>query len=464
LTARLLVVDDDAANARLLEVALAAEYYEVRTVTDGADTVASVTAWEPDVILLDVKMPRMNGYQVCQALKADEQTKHIPVIMVTGLKEPADRRHGLACGADEFLTKPIEHQILIARLRGIIRLKRVLDETRARHTTMAALGLGDARAQAAAPAATTPARALVIDDLAARARRLHAILTDAGIETAIIHDAPSQDLDEADHVDLIIISLSLSDADPLRLLARFQSAAATRDTPLLLIAEPEQTATVIAGLNLGASDCVMLPLDDVEFLLRAKNLIRRKRHQDSLRDDVSNALALAVIDPLTKLHNRRYLTSHLERLCADPEHPGFAILMIDVDHFKTINDRFGHAVGDTVLQAIAAILHENLRKSDFISRFGGEEFITIIDALTDERRALAVAEKIRGAIETIRIRPGLHLSVSIGIAMRDCGEEISAACLIDQADQAMYDAKRRGRNTVSLYQPPRNPVRSAAVS
>lgn len=460
LTARLLVVDDDAANARFLEVALAAEYYEVRTITDGADVVAGVADWEPDVILLDVKMPRMNGYEVCQTLKASEHTRHIPVIMVTGLKEPADRRHGLACGADEFLTKPIETEILLARLRGIIRLKRVLDETRARHTTMSALGLGDAREPAAAPT-----RALIIDDLAARARRLQGVLTQAGIETAILLTAPDFNNDEADDVDLIIISLSLSDSDPLRLLARFQSGAATRDTPLLLIAEPEQTGTVINGLNLGASDCVMLPLDDVEFLLRAKNLVRRKRHQDGLRDDVSNALALAVIDPLTKLHNRRYLMRHLERLCANPQNPSFGILMIDVDHFKNINDRFGHAVGDAVLQAIATTLNDNLRKSDFISRFGGEEFITIIGPLSDDRRVAAVAEKIRTAIASIRVRPDLHLSVSIGIAVRASGQEISAADLIDQADQAMYDAKRRGRNTASLFQPLRahdQPIRTAA--
>ncbi len=451
MTARLLVVDDDAAIAKFLEVALAAEYYEVRTVNDGADVIAAVADWEPDVILLDVKMPRMNGYQVCQTLKANEQTRHIPVVMVTGLKEPADRRLGLASGADEFLTKPIEQEILLARLRGIVRLKRVLDETRARHLAMSALGLADI-----CESVVKPTRALIIDDLAARARRLHGALTEEGITTAILDSARTLNADHADNFDLIIISLSLSDSDPLRLLAKFQSDAATRDTPLLLIAEPEQTSTVISGLNLGATDCVMLPLDDVEFLLRAKNLIRRKRHQDSLRNEVSNALTLAVIDPLTKLHNRRYLMRHLERLCTDPENPAFGILMIDVDHFKNINDRFGHAVGDSVLKAIATTLHDNVRQSDFISRFGGEEFITIIGGLSDSLRAEAVAEKIRIAIASIRIRSDLHLSVSIGIVLRDCRQKISAAALIDQADQAMYDAKRRGRNTASLYQASRD--------
>jgi two-component system cell cycle response regulator len=443
-----LVVDDDPATAILLQVALAAEYYEVRTIADGAYVAAAIAEWEPDVILLDVKMPRMNGYEVCETLKADEEARHIPVIMLTGLTEPADRRHGLACGAHEFLTKPIEHNILLARLRGIIRLKRVLDETRARHSTMCALGLDYRREPA-----VTAARVLIIDDLSARARRLRAMLTEAGSKITILETALNCGTDHAEGVDLIIISLSLLEADPLRLVAKFQSDATTRDTPLLLIAEPEQTSLVINGLNLGASDCVMLPLDDVEFMLRAKNLIRRKRYQDGLRDDVSNALALAVIDPLTKLHNRRFLMGHLERLCLDPQNPAFSIMMIDVDHFKHINDRFGHAVGDSVLQAIAASLINNLRKSDFISRFGGEEFIIIFGALGDDRRAEAVAEKIRSEIESLRIRPDLHMTVSIGIAVRDCGQEISATDLIVQADQAMYDAKRRGRNKVSLHEP-----------
>ena len=447
MTARLMVVDDDPANARFLEAALSAEYYEVKTICDAHEAVAGAAAWQPDVILLDVMMPRVNGYEICEQLKSDDSTRHIPVVMVTGLKDPADRRRGLAAGADEFLTKPIEHEILLARLRGIIRLKRVLDEWRARYVTMAALGLGGAR-----DTAMTNGRALIVDDLFIRARRLQALLETSGITTAVVTtDTEACDAVDNEPYDLVILSLSLLSCDPLRLIAKFQSAALTRDTPLLMTAEREQNAAVIAGLNLGAADCMMMPLDEAECLLRVKNLIRRKRHQDALRDDVAQALALAVIDPLTKLYNRRYMMTHLERLCDDPARGRFAVLMIDVDHFKKINAQFGHGIGDKVLEETGKLLYGVLRKSDLISRFGGEEFVTVISGLTDERRAVAVAEKLRMAIAALRILPELRLSVSIGVAIRELDSNISASELIERADKAMYHAKRRGRNVVCLY-------------
>jgi len=447
MTARLMVVDDDPANARFLEAALSAEYYEVKTICEAGQTLSQAAAWQPDVILLDVMMPRVNGYELCEQLKSEDSTRHIPVVMVTGLKDPADRRKGLAAGADEFLTKPIEHEILLARLRGIIRLKRVLDEWRARYVTMAALGLGGARD------ATVPdGRALIVDDLLIRARRLQVLLESAGIATTLAaNDTQACEAAEDENFDLVILSLSLLSCDPLRLIAKFQSSALTRDTPLLMTAEREQTASVIAGLNLGAADCVALPLDEGECLLRVNHLIRRKRHQEALRDDVSQALALAVIDPLTKLYNRRYMMTHLERLCGDRAGARFAVLMIDVDHFKKINDQFGHGIGDKVLEETGKLLYGILRKSDLISRFGGEEFLTIISGLSDERRALAVAEKLRLAIAELRILPELRLSVSIGVAIRELGAEMTAADLIERADKAMYHAKRKGRNVVCLY-------------
>jgi two-component system cell cycle response regulator len=352
MTARLMVVDDDPANARFLEAALSAEYYDVKTICLAHEVLTQAAAWQPDVILLDVMMPRINGYELCEQLKSEDSTRHIPVVMVTGLKDPADRRRGLAAGADEFLTKPIEHEILLARLRGIIRLKRVLDEWRARYVTMAALGLGGAR-----DAAVPNGRALIVDDLLIRAHRLQAVLQTSGITAALVaNDTEAGEAMESEPFDLVILSLSLLSCDPLRLIARFQSSALTRDTPLLMTAEREQNAAVIAGLNLGAADCMMMPLDEAECLLRVKNLIRRKRHQDALRDDVAQALALAVIDPLTKLYNRRYMMTHLERLCEDPARGRFAVLMIDVDHFKKINDEFGHGVGDKVLEETGKLL------------------------------------------------------------------------------------------------------------
>jgi two-component system, cell cycle response regulator len=448
LTARILVVDDVPANVRLLEVRLAAEYYEVKSIRDGRDVLAFADDWQPDVILLDVMMPGLDGYEVCRSLKAKQTTCHIPVIMVTALKEPADRLQGLACGADEFLTKPVEHEILLARLRGIIRLKRLLDEWRARGDTALALGL---TANGLHEAVSEPGRALIVDDLMIRAQRLRDVLSRDGIATVLAEDeSAALAATEVAPFDLIVISLSPMVGDPLRLVAKLRAANMTRDTPLLLVGEPGQRSLVIGGLDLGANDCLMLPLDESEFLLRARNHIRRKHYQDRLRTDVGTALQLAVIDPLTGLYNRRYLIGHLDGLYADAVNQGFAALMIDVDHFKDINDRHGHRIGDCVLQGVSAILRVNLREVDLVARYGGEEFVVIV-AASDENSAVNVAERLRIAIEQALIEPEVRVTVSIGVAAS--ATAFSALSLIEQADSALYEAKRSGRNKVTLRSP-----------
>ncbi|MDD2877947.1 MAG: PleD family two-component system response regulator [Acidiphilium sp.] len=447
MTARVLVVDDVAPNARLLEARLTSEYYEVKTIGKGSEVLATARAWQPDAILLDVMMPDLNGYEVCRLLKSHKATLDIPVIMITGLQKPSERSRGLRCGADEFLTKPVQYELLLARLRGVIRLKHLMDEWRVRGATASALGLHmgepeDITAQSA--------RVLIIEDIAARARQTHDALAAARMHVTTAHDETEVfENIMSGTFDLVLISLSLLDIDPRRLVARCRANAATRNTPVLLIAEPEQRDLMISALDLGANDCLVLPLDADELVLRANNQIRHKRYDDSLRNDVGSALQLAVIDPLTGLYNRRYLSSHLDRLCEATSNPSFALLIIDIDHFKDINDQFGHTMGDKVLQGIADILRRKLRGSDLIARFGGEEFIVIISALSDKERATAVTEKLRSAIANLRVDPSVQVTASIGLTI-SC-VPTPAATLIEQADAALYEAKRAGRNRVMLY-------------
>jgi two-component system, cell cycle response regulator len=445
LTARLLVVDDVPANARLLEARLNAEYYDVRTVCNAREVQTIAEEWQPDAILLDVVMPDMDGYEVCRLLKSQNATAHIPVVMVSALMEQPDRQRGLRDGADEFLSKPIEHKILLARLRGIIRLKRLLDEWRARGTTAASLGLMNQPH----PAGLDASSVLIIDDLSIRALHMRDMLAQTGITSVLVqHDNAALPATESGTFDLIVLSLSLMSSDPLRLIARLRAAAATRDTPLLLIAASDQRDVLISGLDLGANDCLMLPLDESEFVLRVKNHIQRKLYQDRLRHEVGTALELAVIDPLTQLFNRRYMTRHLEQLCADPASPPFAVLMLDVDYFKAINDCYGHGTGDKVLRGVADTLRRHLRELDMTCRYGGEEFVVVAGGIAHDQQAMDLAEKLRGVIEQMRIQPKLSATVSIGVTLSG---NSSALTLIEHADRALYQAKRRGRNTVSLY-------------
>jgi two-component system cell cycle response regulator len=135
MTARILIIDDVPANTRLLEAKLSAEYYQVASGRDGFEALRLAREWQPDLILLDVMMPGMDGFECCRHLKESAATLHIPVVMVTALGEPSERLRGLEAGADDFLTKPVEYDTLMARVRSLVRLKRLLDEWRAGRST-----------------------------------------------------------------------------------------------------------------------------------------------------------------------------------------------------------------------------------------------------------------------------------------------------------------------------------------
>jgi two-component system cell cycle response regulator len=452
MTARILVVDDVPSNLRLLEAKLTADYYQVATAPDGFAALREAVAWQPDLILLDVMMPGMDGYETCRRLKHDPATQHIPVVMVTALGEPEERVAGLEAGADDFLTKPVEFDTLMARVSSLVRLKRLLDEWRARGDTARALGLS-------ADAETIPsiagARALVVDDWDHGAARVQGALGKDGVIVARARDeVEAMQLCNSLPFDLIVLNLSIASNDPLRFAARLRAADETHQIPLLLIAEPDQRDRVLRGFALGANDWLLQPLDENELRARARNQIRRKYYQDRLRADLGHALEMALTDPLTGLYNQRYLARHLAGLLAPPAPRALAVLMIDVDHFKQINDRFGHPAGDRALKLIADTLRARTRVFDTVARYGGEEFVVVMPG-SDEAEARAVAERLRVAVEEIAFEPeprlAHRLGVSIGIACRPAGAEgVSADSLVNAADRALYLAKQAGRNRVVM--------------
>jgi two-component system, cell cycle response regulator len=452
MTARILIVDDVPANTRLLEARLAAEYYQVKSSSDGFDATSVARMWQPDLILLDVMMPGMDGFECCRRLKDDQATLHIPVIMVTALGELDERLRGLEAGADDFLTKPVDYDTLIARVRGLVRLKRLLDEWRARGDTARALGLTADRALIPSIAG---ARALVVDDWDQSAQNIQDALAEEGVIPAYARSAADAiRLTAHINFDLLVVNLSLADEDPLQLVSALRAADTTHETPLLLVAENGEKDRILRGFELGANDWLIQPLDSHELRARARNQIRRKFYQDRLRSDLGTALELALTDPLTGLYNQRYLRRHLSGLMESGQGRQLAVLMVDVDYFKSVNDRFGHASGDRALRLIADSLRGNTRVFDSVARYGGEEFVVVMPG-TGPTEASAAAERLRSAVEQIEfIAPDaarVPLTISIGVACTPvavCAPEL----LLQAADMALYDAKRNGRNRVELSQ------------
>ena len=449
MSARILVVDDIEANVRLLEAKLTAEYYDVITAYDGPTARAVAAAEKPDIVLLDVMMPGMDGFQVCRRLKDDPETRHVPVVLVTALDGRADRIAGLEAGADEFLTKPIDDVMLFARVRSLTRLKAVIDELRVREASGRRIGV---IAGAASRLGGTGGRVLIVDDHERQAQR---VASELSIEhRPVIETEPEKALMSArGPVDLVIVNATARSFDGLRFCAQLRSDEASRHLPILAIVDFDERPRLMKALDIGVNDLLAKPIDPQELSARARTQIRRKRYTDYLRDNLDHSLELAVTDQLTGLHNRRYMTGQLEALVNRANHGGepVSLLLIDIDHFKRVNDGYGHDVGDEVLREFAVRLASNVRAIDLPCRHGGEEFVVVMPGarLEDAER---VAERIRLHVagSPFRVAGGTELltaTISIGVAATH-GSADHPEALIKRADEALYEAKNTGRNRV----------------
>lgn len=451
MTARVLVVDDILPNVKLLEARLSAEYFDVISATNGSEAIEIAREGRCDVILLDVMMPGMDGFEVCRRLKSDPLTMHVPVVIVTALDQPADRLRGLTAGADDFLTKPVDEISLIARVRSLSRLKVMLDELRARVMTSATLGLKDAGVMGEEGGAN--GRLLIVEDrsglaelLVAALRDMHSVEVEADAQAALIRLAEGE-------YDLAVVGLDLAGFDALRLCSQLRSLERTRALPILLAAEPEGRARILRALDLGINDYLLRPIDRNELVARVRTQLRRKRYADALRENMQHALELAVVDALTGLNNRRFLESHLASALDRAAHVGrpLSLMLVDVDHFKSVNDTYGHDVGDEVLRTLAQRIRRVVRSADLVCRLGGEEFVIVMSD-TPLTVATRIAERVRVSVQSSPFKIGaaagfLSVTVSIGLAERGAGANPDA--LMRRADKALYDSKAAGRNRVT---------------
>jgi two-component system cell cycle response regulator len=452
MTARILIVDDVPANLKLMEARLLAEYFEVVTAENGPEALEICECGRVDVVLLDVMMPGMDGFEVCRRLKADMGTSHIPVIMVTALDQVADRIRGLEAGADDFLTKPVSDLQLMTRVKSLVRLKMLTDELRLRASTTRNIGIEELLDRTKRLDEVAP-KVLLIDGRASSSERVDRMLR--GFADLCVAVDPQNGLFQAAEGDFecIIVASGFADYDPLRLCSQLRSLDGTRLLPLILIAEHGEEERIIRALELGVNDYLMRPIDQQELLARLRTQVRRKRYNDELRASLTQTIEMAVTDGLTGLHNRRYLDSHLHTLFdrAMARRRPLSLMITDIDRFKVINDTYGHDGGDDVLREFAARLRQNVRGMDLACRYGGEEFVVVMPD-TSADVAGKVAERIRTQIEQTPFAltsAGLAIPVTVSVGVSSLklpGDTVEG--LMKRADLALYEAKSGGRNRV----------------
>lgn len=444
----ILVVDDIETNIKLLTAKLLKEYYTVLTANSGKEALAILKKEKIDIILLDVMMPEMDGFEVCKIIKTNSETTHIPVVMVTALSDIDDRVKGLEAGADEFLTKPINDTALFVRLKSLSRMKSLIDELKLRNSTNALLGVTNIEMHDT----FADKKILLINDDVVQAKNIKQMLLKITQNVKVISNSDELDIINEYTPDLVIISSTLENEDPLRISVILRGKAEISGVVIILQIDEDGMPLVVKGIELGINDYFVYPIEESELLARIRTQLRRKQYQDNLRNDLKQSVNLAAKDGLTGLFNRRYFDIHLKQMIekANKESIKLYLLMCDIDNFKHVNDTYGHQAGDKVLTIVSRILKNTLRVTDLMARFGGEEF-TILLTDIDISKAIETAERVRVKIEYMdfpiedQIEP-LKKTISIGVT--EYKKEESIESFIERADKAMYEAKTTGKNKV----------------
>lgn len=452
MTARILVVDEAPSTARALETGLLADHFSVMTAGDAGEAVGLCEAGAVDVVLLDARSDP-DGVELCRQLKTGAATMHIPVVLMTAAGETADRVHGLAAGADDFLTKPADVLQLVTRVRSLARLKALTDTLRLRAPIGRPAGAWLSAAIRHRPGSALPKILLIGEDAAASARIAAMLENRFAVD---LEDDPQRGFfraAEGEH-DCVLVATAMASYDPLRLCGQLRALDRTRALPVLVIVGEGEEALVKQALNLAVSDYVEEPVEENELIARLNTQLRRRRYNDLLRASAGDVAQTAVTDPLTGLFNRRHLDNQLQALidrAVNRKRP-LSLMMADIDGLRQINERWGREGGDQVLRAFADRLRKNIRGIDLLCRFGGEEFVIVMPE-TEPATARLVAERVRTMVadEPFAVGGGIDavpVTISLGVAALQ-GEEDTEANLLKRADLALCEAKSGGRNRVA---------------
>ena len=478
-TPLILVVDDEPDILSLNRLILEREGWQVITAGDGVDAIQKAIDRSPDLIVLDVMMPRMNGYQVCRLLKSDLLTAEIPIIICTVRSLESEKLYAYTSGADHYLTKPFDPPELVRLVRS----------TLAEHTSVPVRELAGpvTRHPTSTDSILSDVNRLldrrlmeltILQHLAgAMAGTLHldgvlgivlqSIVNDLGYSGGMIFLAGERGvleervaraeplvIDPARHpvFGRVMSETKVVILDAEAMLHETPAEFCARIHALTAILVPIQSKGRPLGLLVVESTAPMVDRDQRDFLLTLAN-------QSGLAIENANlyarTLQLSITDGLTGIYNYRHFCERLELEIARSRRYRLplGLLLIDIDRFKSFNDRFGHLLGDEVLKVVAHRIRSNTREVDLVARYGGEEFCVILQEIGEDEIG-AFAERVREAVASTSIEvPGGQsqcVTVSIGAAVCHDGET-NAHEFIGRADAALYRSKDGGRNKVSVW-------------
>ncbi|KEJ89243.1 diguanylate cyclase [Sulfitobacter donghicola] len=467
---KILILDGTSTNRIVLKVKLAASFYRVLQASTIAEAFAVIRDDVPDLIVTATSLPDGSIADLCQQLRNDQRTAALPVLAIGTNTDSLSRLEILRAGATDVMYRPLNEMLLLGRVRNMIRLHNELAEWQIRDETSCALGLAEAPAQFVRPAKISfvgvdpaPLKGWVRQTIPKlRGNFTVSQLKDAlaGLHTGALPDA-------------IVLSLPKKQSQQeeyLRLIPVIRTSPRTREIAILVVQDTPDPFVATSALDMGADDIMTTGFAADELAHRVQVLLKRKQQVAKVLQSVRTGLREVVNDPLTGLYNRRYAMPYLETQIEASWSTGLPLVAIiaDLDHFKHINDAYGHASGDAVLVETAHRLRRAARKLDVIARLGGEEFLIVMPA-TD----IATAEHIAGKIcREIAEQPfqvpangdPIHITISLGVAVLEPSKQPlgtsadTSQWLLDLADKELYRAKTRGRNCISLHRSEKRPA------
>lgn len=447
---QILIVDDEPINVKLMSAILSSEQFAVVSAQDGMTALEIISKEKIDLILLDVMMPGIDGYQVTQELKNNPQTKNIPVILVTALHSKEDKIRGLQAGADEFLTKPVNKFEIIARVKSMLKLRRYQEQMDIRKEFEKPL----AGSLLEPTSGINVQCVLLVDDNPKDLKLIQQLLSDEpySLRTAKTgEDAISIALSE--EIDLILLDVILPGLDGYKVCQFLKNSSKTRDIQILMVTCLSDLDSRLRGVEEGVDDFFVKPIDSRELKSRINTLLKKKAYLDQLHSHREETLSSAISDRLTRLYNQGYFKRYLEAEISRSLNRGYLIGLIiaDLDDFKKYNDAVGYPFGDEILREFANIIKRHIRETDFPARYSGERF-AVVFPYAEKNNILKIAESIRKSLEQ-HIFAGAddlafaHITTSIGVAF--CPEHAgNADDLIEKADYMLYRAKKLGKNRV----------------
>jgi two-component system cell cycle response regulator len=454
---KIMIVDDEPLNIKLLAARLNQGKYDIITTYSGEEALEKVFEFLPDLILLDIMMPGLDGYEVARRLKGDPRTSDIPIIMITTLDDADDKHKALEVGADEFLNKPVDPAELQIRVQSLLRLKEYREQLTGRTESKKAFTPASFDEPLTEQAGGLPVVLLVEDDKK-DAKLLKTYLHDGSYHVRITPNGEDAlFLCGQGNVDVVLLDLVLPGLDGFEVCQQLKENKDSRNIQVVIITSLQDLDSRIKGIELGADEFLAKPINKQEIRARVNALLKKKAYLDRLSARVETALHAAITDKLTGLYNHTFfkhsLGLEIER--SERQKHMFALLMMDIDDFKKINDELGHLAGDDILNSLGHLIWKNIREVDLAARYGGEEFAVLLP-YADRQNAAAIATRL---LKKIGNHPfhyqdcsfPARITVSIGLAIWPSDASTRDA-LIQKADDALYRAKKMGKNRLCMWE------------